>query len=341
MERSFSSYVENVSNGVSLSRSELLAIARNVELESLMAGANELRKNTMGDQAHLCAALNIKSGLCRENCRYCSQSQYHKTHVKHYDIIDNDAIREFADFNYSKGIHNLGLSSSGGFYSDLDTRKLLSVYGTISRMTPLILCGAHGILQSVSEARELKAAGLTTYEHNLQTSERFYPNICTTHLYRQRLDTIRFAQEAGLNICSGGIIGLGETMEDRIDMALTLRDLDVRSVPINILNPVSGTPYGNRPVSLSVAEALRSIAIFRLALPNANLIYGAGRAFMQNDCSLAFASGMNGIVTGDFLTAKGNSIEADIALLRAQGMAPVPSFAGKPEGGNHVSYENK
>ena len=200
------------------------------------------------------------------------------------------------------------------------------MYKDISAKTPLILCGAHSILRNVEEAKELKAAGLVTYEHNLQTSEKFYPNICTTHTYQQRIDTIRFAQEAGLNICSGGIIGLGEEMEDRIEMALLLRELGVKSVPINILNPVQGTPYGEKPVNLTIDEALRSIAIFRLALPDANLIYGAGRAFMGDKCSLAFAAGMNGIVVGDFLTAKGNQIEDDVKLLSEQGMVPVPSF---------------
>lgn len=324
--KNFDDYIQYVLDGGQLVFDELIDIAQNVNLDTLMAGAKTIREKFKGSQAHLCSALNIKSGCCSENCRYCSQSKYYKTHVEYYDIIEPERIKEFADYNVGKGVHNLGLSSSGGFYSDLNYTKLIDVYKDISAKTPLILCGAHGILRSVEEAKELKAAGLVTYEHNLQTSEKFYPNICTTHTYQQRIYTIRFAQEAGLNICSGGIIGLGEEMEDRIEMALLLRELGVNSVPINILNPVQGTPYGDKPVNLTIEEALRSIAIFRLVLPDANLIYGAGRAFMGDKCSLAFAAGMNGIVVGDFLTAKGNQIEDDVKLLNEQGMVPVPSF---------------
>lgn len=324
--KNFEEYIEFVENGGLLSSQELLDIAQNVELDVLMDGANRVRKRFRGNQAHLCAALNVKSGCCSENCKYCSQSKYYKTHVENYDIIADETVMNFADFNVANGVHNLGLSSSGGFYSDLHREKLLSVYKNVSDRTPLILCGAHGILRSVEEAKELKAAGLVTYEHNLQTSKRFYSQICTTHDYQQRIDTIRFAKEAGLSICSGGIIGLGETMEDRIEMALLLRELEVKSVPINILNPVPGTPYGDQKVRLTINEALRSIAIFRLTLPDANLIYGAGRAFMGDKCSLAFSAGMNGIVVGNFLTAKGNLIKDDVALLKEQGMEPVPSF---------------
>lgn len=326
MNGNFSGYVKHLLAGGILTKDELLEIAQTIDTKELLEGANEVRKKIKGDQAHLCAALNIKSGCCSENCYYCSQSKYYKTHVNYYDIIESNTVKEFADFNLRHGVHNLGLSSSGGFYSDLNRKKLLSVYKKISSETPLILCGAHGILRNTEEAQELKDAGLTTYEHNLQTSERFYSQICTTHTYQQRIDTIHFAQSVGLNICSGGIIGLGESMEDRIDMALTLRKLNIKSVPINILNPVKGTPYGDKQVSLSIEEALRSIAMFRLTLKDANLIYGAGRTFMGENRSYAFMSGMNGIVVGDFLTAKGNSIEADVELLKMHGMTPVPSF---------------
>lgn len=324
--KSFDDYMKYVLDGGQLVFDELIDIAQTVNLETLMAGANTIRKKFKGNQAHLCSALNIKSGCCSENCRYCSQSKYYKTHIESYDMIDAEHIMEFADYNVGKGVHNLGLSSSGGFYSDLNDTKLIGVYKDISAKVPLILCGAHGILRSVEEAKALKNAGLVTYEHNLQTSEKFYPKICTTHTYQQRIDTIRYAQEAGLNICSGGIIGLGESMEDRMEMALLLRKLNVKSVPINILNPVQGTPYGDKPVSLTIDEVLRSIAVFRLILPDANIIYGAGRAFMGDKGSLVFAAGMNGIVVGDFLTAKGNQIEDDIKLLNEQGMTPVPSF---------------
>lgn len=314
-------------SGGELPIEELLDLAENEELEVLMSAANTIRKEYKGDEAHLCAALNIKSGRCSENCKYCSQSGYYKTHVKYSDLISVNDIQKFADFSINNGVHNLGLSSSGGYFSSLDNGKILDIYKQVSSSTPLCICGANGILQSEEEAQQLKKSGLTTYEHNLQTSRNFYPQICSTHTYDERINTIKYAQKAGMNVCSGGIIGMGENMKDRIEMAMTLRGLGITSVPINILNPVKGTPLGNNPVSLTIEGALRSIAIMRFILPNANIIYGAGRSFMGSKCSLAFAAGMNGIVVGDFLTSKGNRIQDDIKLLYDQGMYPVPSYS--------------
>ena len=314
-------------SGGELSDEELLDLAENEELEVLMTSANTIRKEYKGNAAHLCAALNIKSGSCSEDCKYCSQSGYYKTHVKHSNLISVEDIQKFADFSIKNGVHNLGLSSSGGYFTSLDDEKLLDIYRQISCSTPLCICGANGILRSEEEAQQLKDSGLTTYEHNLQTSRNFYPQICSTHTYDERINTIKYAQKAGMNVCSGGIIGMGETMKDRIEMAMTLRSLGITSVPINILNPVKGTPLGNQPVSLTIEGALRSIAIMRFILPNANIIYGAGRSFMGNKCSMAFAAGMNGIVVGDFLTAKGNRIQDDIKLLYEQGMYPMPAYS--------------
>ena len=318
--------VRVILNGGELSTEELLDLAENEELEKLMSAANTIRKECKGDAAHLCAALNIKAGRCSENCKYCSQSGYYKTHVKYYDLISVTEIQKYIDFCRDNGVHNLGLSSSGGYFSALDDGTLLDIYRQVSADSPLCICGANGILRSEEEAQQLKDSGLTTYEHNLQTSRKFYPQMCSTHTYDERIKTIKYAQKVGLNVCSGGIIGMGESMEDRIEMAKTLRQLGITSVPINILNPVKGTPLGNNPVSLTIEAALRSISIMRFILPKANLIYGAGRSFMGDKCSLAFAAGMNGIVVGDFLTSKGNKIQDDIILLSEQGMYPVPSY---------------
>ncbi len=326
MKIQISDYTDKILEEEDLSSEELNNISENADTESLLKSANYIRKVMKGSQADLCAAINIKSGRCSEDCRYCSQSGFYNTHTKIYDMVDYEKVWEFAEHSRINGIRNLGLSSSGGALSQLDKEKLLSIYQKLSSRSEINLCGAHGILKDEEEARQLKEAGLDTYEHNLQTSKRYYPNICTTHSYEERINTIKFAINAGLKVCSGGIIGLGENMTDRIDMAILLRDLGVLSVPINILNPVPGTPCGDKPIPLTKEEALRSMAIFRLALPKANLIYGAGRNFMGTDQSQAFSAGLNGIVVGNFLTIQGNSIAEDIALLKEQGLEPSPDF---------------
>lgn len=327
MKIQISEYTEKILEGDELTRKELIDISENADTKSLLSSADYIRREKKGSQADLCAAFNIKSGRCSEDCRYCSQSGFYNTNSKYYDIVDSEKVLEFAERSQTNGVHNLGLSSSGGALSQLNKEKLLAIYEKLSSNSSLNLCGAHGILKNEGEARQLKKAGLNTYEHNLQTSRSFYPNICTTHSYDERVNTIKFAKKAGLKVCSGGIIGLGETMTDRIDMAVLLRDLGVLSVPLNILNPVPGTPCGDKPIPLTREEALRSMAIFRLALPNANLIYGAGRNFMGPDKSKAFSAGLNGMVVGNFLTFQGNCIADDISLLKEQGLEPSPELA--------------
>lgn len=317
-------YVKRILNGEDLAYQELCYIGDKPDTDILLESANQIRKAFRGNHINLCAAINLKAGRCSENCKYCSQSAYYKTYVKGYGMKEPEEVMDFAEFNQKQGVANFELSTSGGALSQLDKTKLLEIYKILSKSSPLHLCGAHGLLKNEEEARQLKEAGLKTYQHNLQTSRDFFPNICTTHTYDERINTNKYAKKAGLDLCSGGIIGLGESMSDRIEMVLELRELGISSMPINILNPIEGTPYGGKPVPLTTEEVLRTIAVFRFALPNVNLIYGAGRVLMGNEQYRAFTAGLNGIVVGNFLTTKGNCISDDVAMLKEQGFEILP-----------------
>ncbi len=317
-------YVKRIINGENLIYQELFHIAEKSDTDDLLQSANQIRKAIRGNHIDLCAAMNLKSGKCGENCKYCSQSVYYKTHVQAYEMKEPEEVTKFAEYNQNQGVTNFELSTSGGALSQIDKLKLLGIYKTLSKSSSMHLCGAHGLLQNEEEARQLKEAGLKTYQHNLQASRTFFPKICTTHKYDERINTLKYAKKAGLDLCSGGIIGLGESMSDRIEMALELRNLGVSSMPVNILNPIEGTPYGGKPVSLTTEEILRTIAVFRFALPNVNLIYGAGRILLGAEQYRAFTAGLNGIVVGNFLTTKGNCISDDADMLKEQGFDIFP-----------------
>lgn len=301
-----------------LNYDELLYISENAETEELLEYANRVREQFHGNEVELCAAMNLKSGKCNENCRYCSQSAFYNTNIPVYPMRDLEKVLEFANYNEKEGITNFELSTSGGDLSRLDKEKLLSIYKTLSEKTNMRLCGAHGILKSVDEAKALKEAGLKIYQHNLQAGRTFFPNVITTHKYDERLNTLRYAKQAGLTICSGGIIGVGEQMSDRLEMVMDLQEIGVASMPVNILNPIPGTPFGDKGISITPEEIFRSIALFRLALPKAKIIYGAGRLYLENEQYKAFISGLNGIVVGNFLTTKGACIDDDVKMIQGQ-----------------------
>ena len=310
---------EKIFDGENLSREEVLYISQNAETEELLEFANRVRERFHKNVVSMCAAMNLKSGKCSEDCRYCSQSAFYNTNIQVYPMQDVEKVLEFAAFNEAQGITNFELSTSGGGLSKLDKEKLLSIYETLSKNTTMRLCGAHGLLKNVDEAKALKKAGLKVYQHNLQAGRTYFPNVITTHTYDERLNTLRYAKEAGLTLCSGGVIGIGETMEDRLEMAFDLRDIGIASMPVNILNPIPGTPFGDKGTSVTEEEVFRTIALFRITLPKVRIIYGAGRLYLKEQQYKAFNSGLNGIVVGNFLTTKGACIADDVEMMHSQG----------------------
>lgn len=318
MKNIVSNLLEKVIDGRLIDHGEALQLAENAETKELLEAAAIIRNTYRGNRVNLCGVMNIKSGKCSEDCRYCSQSHYYMTNVKTHDLIEVDEVVKFAKKYQEKGINCFGISTSGKAFSDLGKERVYAIYEALSRETTMRLCGAHGLLKE-EEAYRLKEAGLCCYQHNLQTSRPFFTEVCTTHAYDDRVNTIKYAQKAGLDVCSGGIMGLGETMDDRIAMMMTLRELHVMDIPVNILNPIPGTPLGEKPISITREEVLRTIAIYRFIIPKANFIYGAGRVFLEDEQHMVFKAGMSGIVVGDFLTTPGNCMEDDIKMLKREG----------------------
>lgn len=286
-------------------------------LEELLTEADNLRRRFRDDHFDLCTIINAKSGSCSENCRFCSQSSHYDTFSQTYPLLSEEDILADARHNEAQGVRRYSLVTSGRSLSSQELDRVCGIYESLKRETGLYLCSSHGLLEYDDFVR-LRKAGVSRYHNNLETGRRFFPQICTTHSYDDKLRAIREALEAGLEVCSGGIIGLGETVEDRIDMAMDIRDLGIKSVPINILTPIKGTPFeNNRP--LDEEEILRTIAVFRFILPYADIRLAGGRSLLLDRGEKAFRSGANAAITGDMLTTAGFGTNSDIELVKRLG----------------------
>ncbi|EFS21243.1 biotin synthase [Fusobacterium gonidiaformans 3-1-5R] len=296
-----------------------ISIEKEEELKELLQAANEIREKFCGNFFNLCTILNAKSGRCSENCRYCAQSAHFKTNADVYPLVSKEVALEAAKEVEVEGAHRFSLVTSGrglqGKEEELD--KLQEIYRYLKENTDLDLCASHGIC-SKEALQKLKDSGVKTYHHNLESSRRFYPTICTSHTFDDRVNTVKYAHEVGLQVCSGGIFGLGETEEDRIDMAFDLRELRVHSVPINILTPIPGTPLENNK-EIDPKELLKDIAIYRFILPKVSIRYAGGRVKLGEYAKLGLEGGVNSALTGNFLTTTGNTIESDKKMIKELG----------------------
>lgn len=305
---------EKIKNGYAIKREEAIEVY-NGDYESLTAAADELREYFCGNDFDVCTIINAKSGKCSENCKFCAQSAHYHTNVKEYDLLDEEVIVKDALDKYKRGIPRYSMVASGKGLTPKDIDRICSITKKIYEEAPDIkVCISGGIISEES-FEKLKEAGITRIHNNLETSRNFFPEICTTHTYDQKIDTIKAAQEAGMEICSGGLIGLGEDFTDRIDMALELRDLDVHSVPINLLNPIKNTPLENNE-PLTMEEVNRTCATFRFIMPKALIRLAGGRSLMEEFGASAFKSGANAAISGVLLTTKGISIEDDMKRIK-------------------------
>jgi len=281
----------------------------------LMAGADRIRKANRGDEIEVCAISNVRSGNCSENCSFCSQSGHHKTAAPAYDYIQSTDLLEQAQRAREWGASDFGVVSKGwGVRSDRERQQLGDYFKTMSDHSDIGRCASLGVLTERT-AGELKAMGLENYHHNLETAESFFDHVCTTHTYQENIDTIRHARDAGLRVCAGGILGMGESLDQRIELAVKLRELGVESVPLNFLNPQEGTPMGSLD-PMSPFEILQSIAIFRYLLPRAEIRIAGGRQFLGDMQSMIFMAGASGIMIGDYLTTRGRSVDDDLQMFK-------------------------
>ena len=300
--------------GRRLTSKDHLEFLKNVSLESLSAEADRLRKHFSGDTVDLCSIISGKSGRCTEDCKYCAQSAFNHTGCDVYDLLDYDTIYEKAKSDMAEGVNRFAIVNSGWGPTDEEFEKLIDIYTRLSKALPISLCASLGFL-TTEQFQRLYAAGVRRYHNNIETSRRFFPDICTTHLFEDKLENIKRAQSAGLVVCSGGIIGMGETMDDRIDMALTLSELGIRSIPINVLIPIRNTPLENLPI-LSEEEILRTVSIFKFINPEADIRLAAGRRLISGNGEAAYKSGASAAITGNMLTTTGSTIKNDTALLK-------------------------
>lgn len=288
------------------------------DIFELFTLSNSARINFHGNKVDLCSIVNAKSGACPEDCSFCAQSAYSHADIKKYPLLPGEDILEAAVSAKRLGVKRFCVVSSGKKAPQEDLEKVCGFIPGI-RDIGLLPCATLGMLNA-SELKRLKDAGLHRYHHNLETSEAFFKEICTTHIYREKIKTIEAAKSVGLSICSGGIFGLGESWEDRIDMAFALKGIGVDSVPINFLSPVSGTPLGNREM-LDPIEALKIIAVYRLILPECEIrICGGRHAALRDLNSHIFLAGADGFLIGNYLTTPGRDPKDDIQMIKDLGL---------------------
>ncbi|MBE0522627.1 MAG: biotin synthase BioB [Candidatus Methanoperedenaceae archaeon] len=288
-----------------------------IELFSL---ANTVRSR-LGDRVDLCSIINAKCGMCPEDCKFCAQSVHNDTDITPHSLLDEGEILDMAHMMQDEGAARFCIVISGRDAGGPDFEKILHSIKRTRKETRLSVCVSIGML-TPGKAASLKQAGVTRLHHNLETSEGFFGNICTTHTYAEKINTIHMAKAAGLEVCCGGIIGLGESMVDRIEFAFTLKDLDVDSVPINILTPVKGTALEDVE-PLKPFDILKTIAVFRLILPDKNIRIAGGREKNLRDLqSLCLLAGANGLLLGNYLTTEGRYPGDDIRMIRDLGLVP-------------------
>jgi biotin synthase len=288
----------------------------------LMGYASDIRDHFKGNEISFCCIVNVKSGLCPENCRFCAQSAHHHTNAEVYPLISKEELIEKAKQAKECGAHFFGIVTSG---TEIATQEewdeIEYAVKTIDQMG-IKPCGSLGMLD-LERAQRLKEAGLCRYHHNLETARSNFNNICTTHDYEEDIETIRNAKKAGLSTCCGGIIGLGETMEQRIELAFTLKEMDVDSVPINILNPIQGTPLADI-LPISPIEILITVALYRFILPDKDIkLCGGKEKNLRQLLPLGIVAGCNSLMTGNYLTTLGRDAALDMEMIRDLGCSSV------------------
>lgn len=287
-------------------------------LEELTLAADEIRRKMCGNGFDLCTIVNGKCGKCSEDCKYCAQSaHYHTECTDTYPLLSTEELLAGARRNKDRGVLRYSIVTSGRALTDREIGQVCESIRAIRDEVDIAVCVSFGLLNE-EQFKKIHEAGATRVHCNLESSERYFKEVCTTHTYQDKIETLKAAKRAGLSVCSGGILGLGETMEDRIDMVLTARELGVKSIPVNVLNPIPGTPYaGNTP--LENDEILRCVALFRFLVPEASIRLAGGRGLFGDKGEGCFKSGANAAISGDMLTTAGITVETDLKLLRKLG----------------------
>lgn len=312
---------EKILNGGQISREEAILLGNIADKQALYLAAGEIRDKLVGKRFDTCSIINARSGRCSENCKWCAQSAVFKTNIEEYELIDEQTCLDLAELNAEYGVDKFSFVTSGRALSDKNLDRICEYACKIRAHADIHLCASMGLLKK-NQLQKLLDAGIKRYHCNLETSPEYFSALCTTHTTTDKIETIRTAQEIGMEVCSGGIIGMGENMEDRIDLAFTLKELGIKSVPINVLNPIPGTPLENA-LPLSDEEVLTTIALFRFILPDAYLRFAGGRMLIAHIETKAIQAGINAAIVGDLLTTVGSKVKEDMEKVKKMGFTLV------------------
>ncbi|OFX27437.1 MAG: biotin synthase BioB [Bacteroidetes bacterium GWA2_31_9] len=308
---------EKIVKGYNLSQTEAIELSNSEEKQTLYNCANELREHFCGNFIDICTITNAKSGKCSEDCKWCSQSSSHTSNIPIYEMVEPDVAINNAVESFKKGVHRHSLVTSGKRVSNKQLDEFIKIYNSIKDKSNIKLCASFGLINK-EQLIKLREIGLTQYHCNLETAPSFFKNLCTTHTIEEKIQTIKWAQEAGFTSCSGGIIGMGENMEQRIELAFALKELNVKSIPINILSPVEGTKLeGQHP--LTDEEILTTISLFRFINYDAHLRLAGGRIMIKHIEKQVLKAGINAAIVGDLLTTIGSSVDEDLEMFSKEG----------------------
>ena len=309
---------DRVLSGGSITYEEAVQLAATENVEELYRCANAIREKFRNSEFEMCSIINAKSGKCGEDCKWCSQSVFSKSKITEYEHFPKDEAVKIAVSNRSKGVERISLVTSGRKLNDRQLQEMIGIYAAIRQACDIKLCGSMGLL-TYEQLLKLKEVGLSRYHCNLETAPSFFAQLCSTHKFEEKIQTLEAAKRAGLQICSGGIIGMGETMEQRVELAFELKKLGSKSIPVNVLNPIKGTPLENQP-PISSRDILTTIAIFRFVNPDADIRFAGGRSVIKNIESEALHAGINASIVGDLLTTAGPcGIDEDKKNFRSEG----------------------
>lgn len=296
--------------GIGASAAEALELNEIYSTEELCEAADQVRMKLHGNTVDTCSIVNARSGRCSEDCKWCAQSRFHHTGIAEYDIIPEEEVLRAVDLNTQHGVKRFSMVTSGRRVSPAHISKFCDLYRKAAERSPIYLCASMGLL-SRDELQALKDAGVKRYHCNLESSSSYFPKLCTTHTHADKLRTIKDAIEVGMEVCCGGIIGMGESMADRLQLAEEARDAGAVSMPVNILQPIKGTPLADTPL-IGEDEIIRTIALFRLIAPKCVLRFAGGRARLSKDAmARIMRGGLNGALVGDLLTTVGNTLAED------------------------------
>ncbi len=308
--------------GIPATVGECLELDRTTDTDTLCRLADEVRKARCGSDIDTCSIINARSNMCSEDCKWCSQSRFHSTNVETYPIVSEQICVDTARANVQAGVRRYSLVTSGRRVTPAQIDAFCELFRKVKAETGIYMCASMGLL-GPDEMKRLKEAGVERYHCNLETSSDFFPTLCSTHTHADKLATIRAALDAGMEVCSGGIIGMGETMEQRLNLARECRESGATSLPMNLLNPIPGTPLEGMPL-ISEEEAIRTAALMRLIAPDMVIRFAGGRKRLSREATLRMLrGGVNGVMIGDLLTTAGNARSEDMEMIKAEVADPV------------------